>query len=149
MQSNQKKMISEFVREARLAKGYTQKELAELSNISIRSIQRIENGEIFPRSYTLKTLAGILGLSFEALQGSSASEENLKPEPVRKSPFRINRSQRIIISITIVLLTILFSLAFIAQSPGFPETHFEFFVYYALIFLVIGFILTLIWRTRD
>ena len=149
MQSNQKKMISEFVKEARLAKGYTQKELSELSNISIRSIQRIENGEILPRSYTLKTLAGILGLSFEELQGSSASEDSLKPGSVQKSSFRINKSQKIIVSITIVLLTILLSLAFISLSPGFPETHFEFFMYYAVIFLVIGFILTVIWRTRS
>src|SRR4051812_13868835 len=124
MQSNQKKMISEYVKEARLAKGYTQKELAELSNISIRSIQRIENGEIFPRSYTLKTLAAILGLSFEKLHCSSLIEERLKPTPVQKDSFRINRSQKIIVSITIVLLTILLSLAFISQSPGFPETHF-------------------------
>ena len=44
MKSNQKQLISVFVKEARLAKGYTQKELSELSNISVRSIQRIENG---------------------------------------------------------------------------------------------------------
>jgi transcriptional regulator with XRE-family HTH domain len=57
MKSKQKEMVALLVKEGRLAKGYTQKELSELSNISIRSIQRRENGEIVPRSYTLKTIA--------------------------------------------------------------------------------------------
>ena len=49
-------MIASVVREGRIAKGYTQKELSELSNISIRSIQRIENAKY---SVTLDTLISI------------------------------------------------------------------------------------------
>ena len=140
MKSNQKQMISEFVKEGRLAKGYTQKELSELSNISIRSIQRIENGEILPRSYTLKTLSEILGLSFEAIQ---------KSEPTQKQFSKINRGQKIILSIGISLFILLLSWAFLAQSPKFPETAFEFICFSAFILLLITAILFIIWRTRS
>ena len=41
-------------------KGMTQKELAELCNVDIRTIQRIESGEVVPRKHTLKILTNIL-----------------------------------------------------------------------------------------
>ena len=140
MKSNQKQMISESVKEGRLAKGYTQKELSELSNISIRSIQRIENAEILPRTYTLKTLAEILGLSFETIQ---------KSEPAPKKFYKFNRSQKIILSTGVSLFILLLSWAFIAQSPKFPETAFEFISFSAFILLLITAFLIIIWRTKS
>ncbi len=140
MKSNQKQMISEFVKEARLAKGYTQKELSELSNISVRSIQRIENGEILPRSYTLKTLAGILGLSFDDIP---------KADPDSKQVSKLNKSQKIILSTGISLFILLLSWAFIAQSRRFPETMFEFLIFSVFVFGIITAFLVFIWRTRS
>lgn len=139
MKSNQKKMISEFVKQGRMAKGYTQKELSELSNISVRSIQRIENGEILPRSYTLKTLSEILGLSFDELQNA---------EPARKHRFKLNRNQKLILSVGLSLFIILLSWAYISQSPSFPETNFEFFVFAAVVLLLLTAFLTIIWRKK-
>lgn len=52
---------------ARQQKGLTQEELAELSGLSVRTIQRIENGESLPRSYTLKVIAKALGKHYEDL----------------------------------------------------------------------------------
>lgn len=133
-------MIASLVKEGRIAKGYTQKELSELSNISIRSIQRIENAEILPRSYTLKTLAGILGISFETLQ---------KAEPVPKGFIKINRGQRMILSAGISLFIILLALAFIAQSSNFPETEFEFILFLAFVLLLITSLLAIVWRSKS
>jgi transcriptional regulator with XRE-family HTH domain len=140
MKKNQKQMISELVKQGRLSKGYTQKELSGLSNISVRSIQRIENGEIVPRSYTLKTLSGILGLSFENIQKAGLTE---------KPGYKINKGQKIILSIGISLFILLLSWAFIAQSPRFPETHFEFFIFSAFVLSVITAILIIVWRTKH
>lgn len=42
--------------ELRKAKGFTQEELVEKCNISVRTLQRIESGEATPRSYTIKLL---------------------------------------------------------------------------------------------
>ncbi len=44
------------ISELRMAKGLTQEELVERCNISVRTIQRIEAGEVTPRSYTIKTI---------------------------------------------------------------------------------------------
>jgi transcriptional regulator with XRE-family HTH domain len=48
------------ISELRKSKGLTQEELVEKCNISVRTIQRIENGEVTPRSYTIKTILAAL-----------------------------------------------------------------------------------------
>ncbi|MGV8134031.1 MAG: helix-turn-helix domain-containing protein [Mangrovibacterium sp.] len=44
------------ISELRKAKGWTQEELVERCNISVRTIQRIETGEVMPRIYAVKTI---------------------------------------------------------------------------------------------
>ena len=140
MEINRKKMISTLLKEGRVAKGYTQKELSELSNISVRSIQRIENGEILPRSYTLKTLAQTLEISFESIQ---------KAKPAQKHRLKINKAQKIIMSISLPLVIFFASGAFIAQSPRFPETTFELLVFIAFALLASAIILVIVWRAKP
>jgi len=48
------------ISELRKSKGFTQEELVEQCNISVRTIQRIEAGEVTPRSYTIKTILSAL-----------------------------------------------------------------------------------------
>ena len=48
------------ISELRRAKGLTQEELVEMCNISVRTIQRIESGEVTPRIYTVKTIMAAL-----------------------------------------------------------------------------------------
>ncbi|MHC1702508.1 MAG: helix-turn-helix domain-containing protein [Tenuifilaceae bacterium] len=48
------------ISELRTAKGLTQEELVEKCNISVRTIQRVEAGEVTPRSYTIKTILAAL-----------------------------------------------------------------------------------------
>ena len=52
--------LGEKIAELRKAKGYTQEELVEKCNLNVRTLQRIEAGDVTPRSYTIK-------LIFEAL----------------------------------------------------------------------------------
>ncbi len=42
--------------ELRKAKGLTQEELVEKCNLSVRTLQRVESGEVMPRSYTIKVI---------------------------------------------------------------------------------------------
>lgn len=44
----------------RKSKGLTQEELVEKCNINVRTLQRIESGEVTPRSYTVKTIFAAL-----------------------------------------------------------------------------------------
>lgn len=48
------------LKEMRLKKKMTQEELSEKSSINVRTIQRIENGEVSPRGSTLNLLANAL-----------------------------------------------------------------------------------------
>ncbi|MEO9871384.1 helix-turn-helix domain-containing protein [Ekhidna sp.] len=55
--------LDKRVKEARKAKGLSQEALANQSNISLRTIQRIEKG-VIPRDSTLAILCEVLGLDF-------------------------------------------------------------------------------------
>ena len=59
------------VSELRLQKGLTQEQLAEFCRISARTIQRIENGEVDPRSHTVDCLNTALDFDFGAQNTSN------------------------------------------------------------------------------
>jgi transcriptional regulator with XRE-family HTH domain len=52
--------LGKKVAELRKAKGFTQEELVEKCNLSVRTLQRIESGEVTPRSYTIKSIFAAL-----------------------------------------------------------------------------------------
>ncbi|MTI32752.1 helix-turn-helix domain-containing protein [Xanthovirga aplysinae] len=59
--------LSKRVKDLRNKKGITQEQLAEDSGLSLRTIQRLENGETVPRGDTLKRLAVSLQVSPEII----------------------------------------------------------------------------------
>ena len=61
------RIIGEKIRDARKLKGLTQEELAELSKMNLRTIQRIENNENAPRGKSLNLICEVLDLSIEDL----------------------------------------------------------------------------------
>jgi len=63
----------QLIKELRLKKGITQEDLAAKTNLSVRTIQRLENGEVEPRAYTLQSIALALGVDFEELVNSHES----------------------------------------------------------------------------
>lgn len=52
------------VAELRRQQNFTQEQLAEECEVSTRTIQRIENGEVEPRAFTRTNLSNILGFDF-------------------------------------------------------------------------------------
>ena len=50
---------SEKVREARLARGWTQQQLAEIANLSLRTVQRVENQSVGSQE-TVSALSAVL-----------------------------------------------------------------------------------------
>jgi len=62
------------VTELRQTKGFTQEQLAEKCEVSARTIQRIESGEVDPRAYTLQCLSRALDFDF---MEDNTSNENL------------------------------------------------------------------------
>lgn len=64
-----------LIRELRIKKGMTQEELADKTEVSARTIQRIENGEVDPRAYTLQMIAKALEVDYNLFVGNEPDEE--------------------------------------------------------------------------
>ncbi len=65
------------VKALRLARAWSQEQLAEMAALSVRTVQRIENGDQ-PSLETLSALAAVFGVSVAALSGQGeAGEEGL------------------------------------------------------------------------
>jgi len=71
--------LGKKISELRKAKGLTQEELVEKCNLNVRTIQRIESGEVTPRSYTVKALFEALDYQWEEVKNGFADEERKGP----------------------------------------------------------------------
>lgn len=63
--------LGKKISDLRLSKGLTQLELANRSNVSLRTIQRIESAEVTPRSYTVKIIFDALDAKFYSVNSNS------------------------------------------------------------------------------
>ncbi len=68
-------IIGKKISETRKSKGLTQEELAELSKVNLRTIQRIENNESEPRGKTLILICEVLDIDVEDLINSKKQFE--------------------------------------------------------------------------
>jgi transcriptional regulator with XRE-family HTH domain len=64
-----------LIKELRIKKGMTQEELADKTEVSARTIQRIENGEVDPRVYTLQMIAKALEVDYNIFVENEPDEE--------------------------------------------------------------------------
>lgn len=76
--------------EWRKAKGLTQEELVDLCQINVRTIQRIEAGEVTPRPFTLKTILGALGVDNEEINTEPTADESNPESPWPAKLLRIS-----------------------------------------------------------
>lgn len=137
MNNAKQKLIADLVKEKRMFLGYTQKEVSEMSRISLRSIQRIEKGEVMPRMYTLKLLAKCLDFSLDSINNTES-----------KNSKRGNK-YKITLSLSFIVLPALLFAAYIAQSSIFPETNFELLMACFFILSLISIFLLKIWSRKP
>lgn len=79
-------MIGKKIKELRVLKGLTQEDLAEKTSLSVRTIQRIESGEVDPRTYTLNLLAEALDVELEVFTSEIIQKDiadSSKPDPTQ------------------------------------------------------------------
>lgn len=141
-----KEKIAKLIKESRLRKGYSQQQLADLAQLNLRSVQRIEKAEVSPRAYSLNLLATHLDLDVELLEDLKSKAATVPDATPSGNNELAKKSTKIIFSITLALLTVLLTAAFLSQSSGFPETSFELFLFLALIVAMNGFIFWRIWK---
>ena len=144
-------MTATWLREGRVSKGLTQKELSEQSRISVRSIQRIENGELIPRSHTIKTLAETLGLSFDEFMSAARKQQIVikENEDTEVGAGSVSKAQRVILSVGVCLMILFLAFAYAIQAAPFPETTFELLLFSALVIGVMTIALLFIWRRKS
>ena len=68
--------IGTKISKIRKQKGMSQEELADMSKINLRTLQRIEKDENEPRGNTLKQLCEVLKINIEDLLDYGKKEEN-------------------------------------------------------------------------
>ncbi len=117
------------ISELRQLKNLTQEQLAEQCEVSTRTIQRIESGEVDPRAYTLQRLSEALSYDFEdhnpasenlwltMLHLSSAIVMLIIPLVVwslkKNQSARINAQGRQVLNFQITMTLLLFAAAFL------------------------------------
>jgi len=70
--------LAQVVKELRKNKGLSQEELAKNSGLSLRTIQRVENGETLPTGETLKRISSVLDITHNELINWDVNREILK-----------------------------------------------------------------------
>jgi transcriptional regulator with XRE-family HTH domain len=60
--------LGKKIADLRKAKGLTQEELVDKCNLNVRTLQRIESGEVTPRTYTIRLIFEALDFSLEETQ---------------------------------------------------------------------------------
>ncbi|MBL7792488.1 MAG: helix-turn-helix domain-containing protein [Saprospiraceae bacterium] len=99
--------------ELRKAKGLTQEDIVAKCNINIRTLQRIEAGEVVPRSYTLQAILSVLEVDFTGftnqLNANTEIKEDLDHSKNRKQTSMIGFIESWSFALYIALL-IVFSL---------------------------------------
>jgi len=62
----------------RQKKKITQEELVEICNINVRTLQRIEAGEVTPRDYTIRIILDALDYNFEQVESAILKKTSIK-----------------------------------------------------------------------
>jgi transcriptional regulator with XRE-family HTH domain len=146
MNHAKKEKIAKLIKDARLKKGYSQQQLADLTQLNLRSVQRIEKAEVLPRAYNLNLLVRQLDLDAEALELinrialAQPTATLAQPKPI------FNKARKLILSLALSFLTIFLTAAFLSQSRGFPETSFELFLFLALVVTIDAVVLWRVWK---
>lgn len=70
--------LGKKIAELRKAKGFTQEELVEKCNLSVRTLQRIESGEVAPRTYTIRLIFTALDFDIHENPSQGFSETKFR-----------------------------------------------------------------------
>jgi len=97
--------------------GYSQEELSQFSGISLRTIQRVEKGTVYPRGYTLRTLAKSLKIELCHLK----TEKNPSNSEVAKKARTLNALGLLVILFPLV--STLFQVIYWIKNKHFLSSH--------------------------
>jgi XRE family transcriptional regulator, regulator of sulfur utilization len=102
-ENGSKMTLGEKISIQRKRKGFTQETLSEITGVSLRTIQRIENNTSVPRAYTLKMLAEHLEMNVDELM----EKQDISEKPASHVVFNRVSQQMNIAGLSVMLLPIL------------------------------------------
>lgn len=125
--------LGKKIAETRNQKGITQKELSDLCGIDIRTIQRIEAGEVAPRPSTLRLIAKTLDLDENGLMAEMAEAGESETLSALYSAATVQ---------VYVLIGIIYMLSWLFYSPVLPITTIplQWRLPLSMLFIVSGFL---------
>ena len=113
------KKIAEF----RKAKGFTQEELVEKCNLNVRTLQRIEAGEVTPRISTIKLIFKALEIELEsAVTSHEITQKSTENHSRKQSNFKTNPMKKILIVLIPILSIILMFIVMATRERTFDDS---------------------------
>ncbi|WP_370559629.1 helix-turn-helix domain-containing protein [Edwardsiella tarda] len=118
-------------RARRLARAWSQEQLADMSGLSTRTVQRIENGEQ-PSLETLSALAAVFDVSVAELSGAEANKaneergDNTLDQRIAEARQKLAQEGRFYRSVIIAIIVCL--LLFTLNRVSSPASHWSFWV---------------------
>ena len=133
--------LGKHIFQLRKEKGLTQEELVQQCNINVRTIQRIEAGEVNPRSYTVKIILEVLGEDFKEVEKNS-SFKNVQNEWTNDE-LKVLRKSRVyaIFYLVITLIGLILETYYIANYTRQGEIFFLRILYAIPFFIVLNYFL--------
>lgn len=128
--------VARMIKQHRIRLNYTQQHLSDISGISLRSLQRIEKGNVIPRASTLHLLSKHLDIQLPVENIDEAATDNVKS----------GKSLKLVLSVLTAIILVCLALAFVFQSPTFPESAFELCLFIAGVLGVYGIVLVMVWK---
>ncbi|RXK80726.1 helix-turn-helix domain-containing protein [Filimonas effusa] len=132
--------LGQKIARLRKAKGLTQEELVEKCHLNVRTLQRIEAGEVTPRSYTIRLILNELGQDIPKTEqqeveiGADTTPSNVQPgnkTTFRKLSFYVldlfnlktNAMKKLTIlsSAVLVIFVVVFSACFSTKKAATPD----------------------------
>ena len=86
--------IGVVIKEVRNQKGLTQLDLSEHANLSVRTIQRIENNEVEPTFYSLKSIGEILKIDLQEIRNENSMLYTSKILGLHLNDFKMNPEEK-------------------------------------------------------
>ncbi|ALB63743.1 FIG00554263: hypothetical protein [Cronobacter condimenti 1330] len=113
------------IRALRLARAWSQEQLAELASVSVRTIQRIEKGEP-PSLETLSALAAVFETPVEALSDAPLTAAGPLDDAITLARQRINEERRFYRSLATAMVVC--GALFLLNRLTAPESHWSLWV---------------------
>ncbi|MFD1092530.1 helix-turn-helix domain-containing protein [Providencia vermicola] len=96
-------MMENKVKQLRLARAWSQEQLAQLSSLSTRTIQRIENNEV-PSLETLSALASVFNVSVSELTSEPLLESYELDSRIEEAKKRVSDEAKLLKNIIIAII---------------------------------------------